>query len=206
MRRLQRQGAPAGAPRPHMPPCKRLFDVLQCTLQGRGDIEGATGFTLSDPGQTGWPPKHGPEFGRQGKSNEGRSGRGTPPWFPSLKIINLHTETEEKARQPESKLGAIAQTRHKSVNIFLQRGTEEKARQPETKLSAIAQTRHTARLHDAKRSRTRNPKPTHEARDRPKQPQPRAGRDRASEPGRRHSSRRTRPTDTGTRCPGKGQR
>jgi hypothetical protein len=39
-----------------------------------------------------------------------------------------------------------------------------------------------------------------------KQPQPRAGRDRASESGQRHASRRTRPTDTGTRCPGKGQR
>jgi hypothetical protein len=90
--------------------------------------------------------------------------------------------------------------------IYLQRETEEKARQPETKLGAIAQTRHTARLRDAKRSRIRNPKPTHGARDRPKQPQPRAGRARALEPGRRHSSRRTRPTDTGTRCPGKGQR
>jgi hypothetical protein len=45
----------------------------------------------------------------------------------------------------------------------LQRETEEKARQPETKLSAIAQTRHIARLRDAKRSRTRNPKPTHGA-------------------------------------------
>jgi hypothetical protein len=92
------------------------------------------------------------------------------------------------------------------VFIYLQRETEEKARQPETKLSAIAQTRHTARLRDAKRSRTRNPKPTHGARNRPKQPQPRARRARASEPGWRHSSRRTRPTDTGTRCPGKGQR
>jgi hypothetical protein len=96
-----------------------------------------------------------------------------------------------------------------TVNIDLQRETEEKARQPETKLgkkSAIAQTCHRARLRDAKRSRTRNPKPTHGARDRSKQPQPRAGRDRASEPGWRHASRRTRPTDTGTRCPGKGQR
>jgi hypothetical protein len=54
--------------------------------------------------------------------------------------------------------------------IDLQRETEEKARQPETKLSEIAQTRHIARLRDAKRSRTRNPKPTHGARDRPKQP------------------------------------
>jgi hypothetical protein len=69
-----------------------------------------------------------------------------------------------------------------------QRETEEKARQPETKLSAIAQTRHVARLRDAKRSRTRNAKPTHEARDRPKQSQPRAGQDRASEPGRRHAA------------------
>jgi hypothetical protein len=42
--------------------------------------------------------------------------------------------------------------------MCLQRETEEKARQPETKLSAIAQTRHIARLRDAKRSRTRNPK------------------------------------------------
>jgi hypothetical protein len=91
-------------------------------------------------------------------------------------------------------------------DIDLQRETEEKARQPETKLSAIAQTRHIAGLRDAKRSRTRNPKLTHGARDRPKQPQPRAVRDRASEPGRRHASRRTRPTDTGTRCHGKGQR
>jgi hypothetical protein len=91
-------------------------------------------------------------------------------------------------------------------DIDLQRETEEKARQPETKLSAIAQTRHIAGLRDAKRSRTRNPKPTHGARDRPKQPQPRAGRARASEPGRRHASRRTRPTDTGTRGHGKGQR
>jgi hypothetical protein len=40
----------------------------------------------------------------------------------------------------------------------------------------------------------------------PKQPQPRTGRGHASESGQRHASRRTRPTDTGTRCPGKGQR
>jgi hypothetical protein len=60
------------------------------------------------------------------------------------------------------------------VTIYLQRETEEKARQPETKLSANAQTRHIARLRDAKRSRTRNPKPTHGARDRPKQSQLRA--------------------------------
>jgi hypothetical protein len=93
-----------------------------------------------------------------------------------------------------------------SPNTDLQRETEEKARQPETKLSANAQTRHIAGLRDAKRSRTRSPKPSHGARDRPKQPQPRAGRGRASEPGRRHASRRTRPTDTGTRCHGKGQR
>jgi hypothetical protein len=39
----------------------------------------------------------------------------------------------------------------------LQSETEEKARQPETKLGAIAQTRHTARLRNAKRSRTRHP-------------------------------------------------
>jgi hypothetical protein len=72
---------------------------------------------------------------------------------------------------------------YQSTDIFLQRETEEKARQPETKLSAIAQTRHIARLRDAKRSRTRNPKPTHGARDRPTQSQPKAKRDRASEPG-----------------------
>jgi hypothetical protein len=54
--------------------------------------------------------------------------------------------------------------------MCLQRETGKKARQPETKLSAIAQTRHIARLRDAKRSRTRNPKSTHGARDRPKQP------------------------------------
>jgi hypothetical protein len=48
-------------------------------------------------------------------------------------------------------------------NIY--RETGEKARQPETKLSAIAQTRHIATLRDAKRSRTRNPKPTHAGRE-----------------------------------------
>jgi hypothetical protein len=64
--------------------------------------------------------------------------------------------------------------------IFLQRETEEKARQPETKPSAIANTRHIARLRDAKRSRTRNPEPTHGARDRPKQSQRRAVHDHMS--------------------------
>jgi hypothetical protein len=64
--------------------------------------------------------------------------------------------------------------------ICLHRETEEKARQPETKLGAIAQTRHIARLRNAEQSRTKHPKPTHGARDRPKQPQPRAGRDRTS--------------------------
>jgi hypothetical protein len=54
---------------------------------------------------------------------------------------------------------------------------EEKACQPDTKLGAIAQTRHIARLRNAKRSRTKHP--TRGARDRPKQPQPSAGRDRA---------------------------
>jgi hypothetical protein len=98
---------------------------------------------------------------------------------------------------------AVLQVWH---DMDLQRETEEKARQPEIKLGAIAQTHHTAKLCNAKRSRTRNPKPTHGARDRPKQPQPRAGRDRASESGQQHASRRTRPTGTGTRCPGKGQR
>jgi hypothetical protein len=78
--------------------------------------------------------------------------------------------------------------------IDLQRETEEKARQPEIKLGAIAQTHHTAKLCNTERSRTRNPKPTHGARDRPKQPQPRAGRDRASESGWQHA------------CPGEGRR
>jgi hypothetical protein len=44
--------------------------------------------------------------------------------------------------------------------------TEEKARQPETKLGAIAHTSHIARLRDAKRSRTKNPKSTHRAQSR----------------------------------------
>jgi hypothetical protein len=88
----------------------------------------------------------------------------------------------------------------------IHRETEEKACQPETTLGAIAQKRHIARLRNAKRSRIKHPKPTHGAQDRPKQPQPRAGLDRASGSGQRHASRRTRPTDTGTRCPGKGKR
>jgi hypothetical protein len=74
--------------------------------------------------------------------------------------------------------------------IYLQREVEEKARQPETKLGAIAQTRHITRLRNAKQSRTKHPKPTHGARDRPKQGQPRAGRDRASGSGQRHALRR----------------
>jgi hypothetical protein len=54
---------------------------------------------------------------------------------------------------------------HVMVCILSQRETEEKARQPETKLGAIAQTRHIARLRNAKRSRTKHPKPTHGARN-----------------------------------------
>jgi hypothetical protein len=151
---------------------------------------------------------------------------------------NSQRETEEKARQPETKLRAIARTRHiaglrdakrsrtrnpKTTHRARDRPKQpqprvgrdrayvyidgrKRPRQPKKKPGAIARTRHTARLCNAKRSRTRNPKTTHRARDRPKQPQPRVGRDRASEPGRRQASRRTRPTDTGTRCPGKGQR
>jgi hypothetical protein len=53
--------------------------------------------------------------------------------------------------------------------IGLQRETEEKAHQPEAKLGAIAQTRQTARPRNAKRSRTRHPNPRHGAQDRPKQ-------------------------------------
>jgi hypothetical protein len=43
--------------------------------------------------------------------------------------------------------------------MCLQRETEEKARQPETKLGAIAQTRHTARPRNTKRSRAKHPQP-----------------------------------------------
>jgi hypothetical protein len=39
--------------------------------------------------------------------------------------------------------------------------TEGKARQPETKLGATSRTRHKARLRNAKRNRTKNPKPPH---------------------------------------------
>jgi hypothetical protein len=90
--------------------------------------------------------------------------------------------------------------------IQLQREAEEKARQPETKPGAIAQTRHMARLRNAKRSRIKHPKRTHWARDRPKQARPRAGRGRALGSGQRHATRHARPTDTRMRCPGKGQR
>jgi hypothetical protein len=93
---------------------------------------------------------------------------------------------------------------HRPVFIVLQRDTEEKARQPETKLSAIAQTRHIARPRNAKRSRTKHPKPTHGVRDRPKQPQPRAGQDRASGSGQRtRRDVRARPTQ-GRVAPAKG--
>jgi hypothetical protein len=70
---------------------------------------------------------------------------------------------------------------------------------------AAPYTRHKARRRKAKRSRTNNPKPTHGAQNRPKPLQSRAGQDRSSGSGQRLASRRTRPTDTGTRCPGTGQ-
>jgi hypothetical protein len=108
---------------------------------------------------------------------------------------------------PAARVATYAPDRHRDAhNIWIHRETEEKARQPEIKLGAIAQTHHTAKPCNAKRSRTRNPKPTDGERDRPRQPQPRAGRDHASGSGQRRASRRTPPTDTGTRCPGKGQR
>jgi hypothetical protein len=40
---------------------------------------------------------------------------------------------------------------NRNINIFLQRETEDKARQPETKLGAIAHTRHKARLSEDER-------------------------------------------------------
>jgi hypothetical protein len=51
--------------------------------------------------------------------------------------------------------------------LLSHRETEEKARQQETKLGASAQTRHMARLRNAKRSHTKHPKPIHGARARP---------------------------------------
>jgi hypothetical protein len=86
-------------------------------------------------------------------------------------------------------------------NILLLRETEEKARQPETKQGAIAHTWHKARLRNARRSRSSNPKPTNGAQNRPQPPQSRAGQDRTSGSGQRLASRHTRPTDTGTHCP-----
>jgi hypothetical protein len=85
--------------------------------------------------------------------------------------------------------------------IDLQRETEEKALQPETELGPIALTRHKARLRNAKRSRIKNPKPTHRALRRPKSFQSRAGQGRPSRSGQRLALQFTRPTDTGT--PGK---
>jgi hypothetical protein len=52
-------------------------------------------------------------------------------------------------------------------HMSLQRTTEEKARQPETKLGASRGTQHKARLRNAKRSRIENPKPTHGVQNRP---------------------------------------
>jgi hypothetical protein len=48
----------------------------------------------------------------------------------------------------------------------LQRETEEKARQPESKLGAMAHTRHRARLRNAEQSRIKNPKFTRGAQKR----------------------------------------
>jgi hypothetical protein len=112
---------------------------------------------------------------------------------------------EGGAEQEELVLRGEGKGRERSHQTLNSRGTRA-AVGLDTGVGAITQTRHTARLRNAKRSRIRHPKPTHGARDRPKPAQPRAGRDRASESGQRHASRCTRPTDTGTRCPGKGQR
>jgi hypothetical protein len=99
------------------------------------------------------------------------------PWAPGPRGEETPRDSGKRKGAPEPGEGAGSSG---NDNIDLQRETEEKARQPETKLGAIAQTRHTARLCNAKRSRTRHPKPTHGARDRPKQPQPRTGQDRAT--------------------------
>jgi hypothetical protein len=56
----------------------------------------------------------------------------------------------------------------------------------------------------AKPNQTPTTQPTDGARDRPRQPQPKAERDHASGSGQRQASRCTRPTDTGTCCPGEG--
>jgi hypothetical protein len=61
------------------------------------------------------------------------------------------------------------------IQIDLQRETDEKARQLETKRGANARTRHETRLRNAKRSRTKIPKPTPGAKGRPKSPQSKAG-------------------------------
>jgi hypothetical protein len=89
----------------------------------------------------------------------------------------------DRPKQPQPRAG-----KDRATMIYLQRETEEKARQPKTKLSAIAQTCHIARVRDAKRSRTTSPKPTHGARDRPKQ------QDRATIIDIYREGRETRPT------------
>jgi hypothetical protein len=71
---------------------------------------------------------------------------------------------------------------------------------------------HKARLRNARQAEPKHPNP-HTGRktglnnlSRGPGEQPRARRDRASGSGQQHASQRTRPTDKGTRCPGKGQR
>jgi hypothetical protein len=44
-------------------------------------------------------------------------------WIPK-RNTDVHREMEEKARQPETKLGAIAQTRHTKEEYILQDAAE----------------------------------------------------------------------------------
>jgi hypothetical protein len=128
----------------------------------------------------------------------------------SMSIYSLSTKASKSEGGAGSNQPLRAAATSPPLSIYSVTNKDEghadgrKARQPETKLGVIAQTHHIARLRNSKRSRTKHPKPTHGARDRSKQPQPRSGRDHAAGSGQRHASRRTRPTDTGTRCPAKG--
>jgi hypothetical protein len=79
--------------------------------------------------------------------------------------VDIPRRGEKRARKRKGGTEKGANVQQKGANIDLQRETEEKARQPEIKLGAIARTRHTARLRNARRSRTRNPPPTRRAQD-----------------------------------------
>jgi hypothetical protein len=117
--------------------CFESVRRAQCinSSEGRGDtkrVRGSEGGPKARRG--GWIVRQ-PLSGRQGQR------RG---------VKDKHRGARSGASRRGGERGSGRGVRH-----ILQRETEEKVRQPETKLGATAHTRHLARLRNARRSRTK---------------------------------------------------